>query len=80
MPLFQTLKRTQSRLKHIFYRTKPTGQFWVKAAIMYLPMNSLAEQSFSPLRKTSGSEALLDVFFFFRDDDIFESLKILQLT
>ena len=27
-------------------------------------MIAAAEQSFSPLRKTSGSEALLDVFFF----------------
>jgi hypothetical protein len=50
----------------MFYRTKSTGQFWIKAAIMYLPISKLAEQSFSPLRKTSGSEALLDVFFFFK--------------
>jgi hypothetical protein len=33
-------------------------------AFNHLPMITTAEQSFSPLRKTSGSEALLDVFFF----------------
>jgi hypothetical protein len=45
------------------------GNFWIKAAIMCVPIITIAEQSFSPLRKTSGSEALSDVFFFYRDDN-----------
>jgi len=53
------------------------GQFWVKAVIMYLPISTTAEQSFSPLRKTSGSEALLDVFFFFLEmTTILKTIKI----
>jgi hypothetical protein len=36
---------------------------------MRLPIITAAEQSFSPLRKTSGSEALSDVFFFYEYDN-----------
>jgi hypothetical protein len=56
--------QTKSRQKRIFYRTKEMGSFKFKVPINHLPMIATAEQSFSPLRKTSGSEALLDVFFF----------------
>jgi hypothetical protein len=53
------------------YFTRPTkwDDFWIKAAIMCVPIITAAEQSFSPLRKTSGSEALLDVFFFYRNNN-----------
>jgi hypothetical protein len=68
--LAQPQRRFNHQIEHgtarnvYFVRPTQGGGFWIKAAIIRMPIITKAEQSFSPLRKTSGSEALPDVFFF----------------